>query len=733
MAEKRVTQQVASDEIYSDDWFLKDSVLHDTTKVQPSVMKTYFNQGMATSQDVTDEATARTNADNQLASGIGKQMSNLADFYSTTTSYVVGDVCILQSGELMRCIGNTSGSFDNTKWEQITVDELIADEATTRASADTTLTNKSNQILADIADEYDSAESYDTGDVTIHENKLYRAIEDDITGTWDASKWEQVTVDELIDDLNFSAEAISYDNTSSGLEADNAQDAIDETITKLSAVGTASGDIATFDDGSDLSMPKLEVAIEPQQDLHGYDAPWVGGTGKNKFNPVNYESHKQADGSYRLTGINSNAISNAVPSNVVGQEVTFSAYFDLTKEASPTYIRILVSVGGSYSYSDIQANTKGTRSVTFTPQSTSDSIKIIYGSDGSNYFTMSQLQLEIGNQVTSYLPYSNICPISGWDECNVGVVGKNILKLKSGGSYTPSYRTVSVVNNEISYVLSTDLGISQVINSDGVSALFDTKKLKAGTYTFSLLTNLSTSASTFKLTFTDGTQVGNGDSFTLSEEKTIDSIIASTAIIVSAGAYYIKIQIESGNQATTYEPYNGATYTIDLDGTRYGGKVDLVSGVMTVDRVSVNMGDLNWTKQNTTSGNWRFISSQSIQNIKLPTDASWKIDNLCSVYQNVTANETWTAEKTGIAINADGKLLICDLNQADTTALGVVIANQTYCYELATPLTIQLTPTLVKSLRGVNNVYADCGEILDAEYIRDLTTIINYILEQLGN
>jgi len=159
-------------------------------------------------------------------------------------------------------------------------------------------------------------------------------------------------------------------------------------------------------------------------------------------------------------------------------------------------------------------------------------------------------------------------------------------------------------------------------------------------------------------------------------------------------------------------------YTIDLDGTRYGGTLDVVSGELVVDRASIKLNDLNWTKQNTASGNWRFISSQSIQNIKIPTDASWKIDNLCSVYQNVTANETWTAEKTGIAINADGKLLICDLNQADTTALGVVIANQTYCYELATPQTYQLTPTQVKSLLGTNNVWADTGDVGDVRYFK---------------
>ena len=47
---------------------------------------------------------------------------------------------------------------------------------------------------------------------------------------------------------------------------------------------TASGDIASFPDGADgLPVKDLTVGIEPVQDLHGYDSPWPGGSGKNKL------------------------------------------------------------------------------------------------------------------------------------------------------------------------------------------------------------------------------------------------------------------------------------------------------------------------------------------------------------------------------------------------------------------------------------------------------------------
>ena len=64
--------------------------------------------------------------------------------------------------------------------------------------------------------------------------------------------------------------------------------------------------------------------------------------------------------------------------------------------------------------------------------------------------------------------------------------------------------------------------------------------------------------------------------------------------------------------------------------------------------------------------------------------------------------------------------------QENTNASDVEI-----CYELATPLTIQLTPTAVKSLLGSNNVWADTGDIDKAEYQRDATTIINQLIARI--
>ena len=52
---------------------------------------------------------------------------------------------------------------------------------------------------------------------------------------------------------------------------------------------TATGNPITLTDASESYAEELDVTLEPIQDLHGYDKPWVGGAGKNKL-PIGFTS-----------------------------------------------------------------------------------------------------------------------------------------------------------------------------------------------------------------------------------------------------------------------------------------------------------------------------------------------------------------------------------------------------------------------------------------------------------
>ena len=161
-------------------------------------------------------------------------------------------------------------------------------------------------------------------------------------------------------------------------------------------------------------------------------------------------------------------------------------------------------------------------------------------------------------------------------------------------------------------------------------------------------------------------------------------------------------------------PTTSHEYIIDLDGTRYGGELDVVSGVLTVDMVYKQVKDFEWRTQSGSYG--RFFTVPSGAD-KALSDAN-KILIISDTYKGYS-DEGKPANTDGIYVGSGGSIKIWDSEYPEETDVDVwktARANVELCYYLATLITIQLTPTAVKSLRGVNNVDANTGDIKDAEY-----------------
>ena len=124
--------------------------------------------------------------------------------------------------------------------------------------------------------------------------------------------------------------------------------------------------------------------------------------------------------------------------------------------------------------------------------------------------------------------------------------------------------------------------------------------------------------------------------------------------------YLAIMQLEKGETATTYEAYNGKTVTIQFGQTVYGGELDVVNGELKV-----------------THG---YIAS----------------------YNGETLPSTWISS---MDVYAEGT----------TPTTGAEV-----CYELATPTTVSITPTLIKSLNGTNNLSVDCGDVIELEYFKEV-------------
>ena len=117
-----------------------------------------------------------------------------------------------------------------------------------------------------------------------------------------------------------------------------------------------------------------------------------------------------------------------------------------------------------------------------------------------------------------------------------------------------------------------------------------TISLEASTYTLSLVAsgNSSTKMRTI-FQYTDNSYGGEclfekdvREAKTVTLTKPVKALLFYAADTYPASVgftfEYSDIQVELGSTATTYEPYNAETYTVALEETAYGGKVDVIAG-----------------------------------------------------------------------------------------------------------------------------------------------------------
>lgn len=196
---------------------------------------------------------------------------------------------------------------------------------------------------------------------------------------------------------------------------------------KKKSIANTPTDIASFNDGTANPMPSLEISIEPVQDLHGYDNPWVGGAGKNLLNIPDSAPQTTNGVTWRfengLLYINGTCTGGFLP-------LTVSVIYP-----SDTYTFSAQILGGTMSGANNRLNgydsdnkriwltAFGINGVSVSNTQTDDINLITLNINKNAIFNNAIIgfQVERGSSMTSYEPYSNICPISGWSGANVTV------------------------------------------------------------------------------------------------------------------------------------------------------------------------------------------------------------------------------------------------------------------------------------------------------------------------
>lgn len=169
------------------------------------------------------------------------------------------------------------------------------------------------------------------------------------------------------------------------------------------------------------------------------------------------------------------------------------------------------------------------------------------------------------------------------------------------------------------------------------------------------------------------------------------------------------VQIERGSTATSYEPYRNAFY---------GGYVDLVRGVLVATMaIDTSLNTKNWL-YSANAGKFIVPLSRAYNSGSYSTSVVANI--VCSHYKPISNVNAYNgAIDKGIGLpyyNGGPMLTIVDKDYTDASVFAATLSGVQLAYQLATPIHYPLTPQIIKSLRGVNNIWSDANGDVRVEY-----------------
>ena len=202
------------------------------------------------------------------------------------------------------------------------------------------------------------------------------------------------------------------------------------------------------------------------------------------------------------------------------------------------------------------------------------------------------------------------------------------------------------------------------------------------------------------------------------------SVSVNVQVTIPSGIHFIKIGVATVEYGTTYNndisvnypatdhdyhAHTIQTVTIDLSGTRYGGTLDVLTGVLRVTHGFTEYdgsNDENWITESIGAGRNFYIS------VPLASKEQYGSKLICSLFATSNAS---AAQKDKVFIST-GKNL--NATVGDSLGVSTVAAFKTWlsannmqiCYELQTPFDVQLSPNQLQTLLGQNNVWADTGD-----------------------
>ena len=325
----------------------------------------------------------------------------------------------------------------------------------------------------------------------------------------------------------------------------------------------------------------------------------------------------------------------------------------------------------------------------------------------------------------------NIRPITGWTGANITTCGKNVL-MNTAKSHTV---------NSVSYVVNADGTITvngtatngngrcDIINVNNPSkALLDAfsgKKLAGcpeGGGINAYLIHLIIDGTVICRDVGNGAQIPDLSQYYGASTLYID---ASVRANYTAENLVFKPIVSEDASYGAYEPYSGKSLAVAFPGeagTVYGGTLDVTNGVLTVDKAALNLGNLNWYSLQVAGKNiFQMRSFVFPEGADGDPSKAW-----CEAFKVMPygVNVSYQTYDNILWPHTNGSFLVSCSTYTDVDLFKEAMNGVNLVYPMKAPQTFQLTPTEIKSMFGINNIYADCGNI-SVEYRADTTTYIN--------
>lgn len=205
----------------------------------------------------------------------------------------------------------------------------------------------------------------------------------------------------------------------------------------------------------------------------------------------------------------------------------------------------------------------------------------------------------------------------------------------------------------------------------------------------------------------------------LSSSETDYNFAPYSNICPISGFSEVGIDVAEDDQSTPIE------YTIDLNGTRYGGTVDVVRGKMTLTHGYVvfdGSSDENWLKSSSNQGPF-YINVSNIIRSSI---------GLCNCAEFVILSDYAGVGKCCMSATSFNVWLTTEDWTVEQFKTYIASHNIEIVYKLATPVEVSLTPTAIRTLLGDNYISCDTGD-LDITYLtRNYQNFVDIIENNLG-